>query len=152
MTRLPPRFWGKVDMTETCWLWTGGVTSRGYGKTTLDGKAIYAHRAAYAALVGPIPTGAQVDHKCHDRRCVRPDHLQAVDGSLNMQNRKGAARNSRSGIRGVFRHGDRWRVQAKANGRIHSGGLFDSLEDAEAAAIALRSRLMQNNLADRVEA
>lgn len=149
MARLPERFWDKVNMTRSCWLWTGAVTNRGYGKTFINGRQVYAHRAAYAAMVGPIPEGTQVDHKCHAQLCVRPDHLQAVSPSLNAQNRAGASATSRSGVRGVFLQKGRWRVQVKAGGRIHSGGLFDHLEDAEAAAVALRLKLMENNLVDR---
>lgn len=110
-----------------------------------------AHRVAYAVEVGPIPDGAMIDHRCHTKRCVNPQHLQIADNTANQQNRAGSQTNSRSGVRGVhwFAAGSRWRVQVKAGGRVHSGGLFADLEEAERAAVALRNRLMTNNLADR---
>ena len=144
---LPSRIWSKIDSRDAgagCWLWTAGCTRGGYGKTFLDGKQVYVHRVIYEALVGPIPPGQQLDHRCHVRHCCNPAHLQVVDTTGNAQNRRGAQVNSRSGIRGVHPFGPRWRVQVRAGGRIHSGGVFDDLELAAQAARALRERLMAN--------
>ena len=35
-------------------------------------------------LRGPIPDGLQLDHLCRNRKCVRPDHLDAVTGRENV--------------------------------------------------------------------
>lgn len=144
MTDLPDRIWAKIDKTPTCWLWRGGRTSKGYGKGYLTGKQVYVHRIVYESLVGELPAGAVIDHRCHVRHCCNPAHLMLVDDTANAQNRRGAQVNSRSGVRGVFWQGNanKWRVQVKADGRIHSGGLFDSLEEAEVVAVELRKRLM----------
>lgn len=72
---LPARFWAKVKKSRACWLWTGGI-SKGYGLTTWQGRTISAHRLAYAALVGRIPPGKELDHICRNRACVRPEHLR----------------------------------------------------------------------------
>lgn len=143
------RFWAHVKKTETCWLWTGGLTDVGYGRFKGDGIS-YAHRFAYTKFIGPIRAGMVVDHRCHTRHCVNPDHLQAVTPGQNNENRSGAASNGKSGIRGVSWHKQRgrWRVTCRG---VH-GGLYDTLEQAEAAAIALRNRLMTNNLIDRASA
>ncbi len=68
------RFWSKVEKTESCWLWKGGTTARGYGQFYLD-KSLLAHRFSYTLLVGPIPDGLLFDHTCQVKTCVRPDHL-----------------------------------------------------------------------------
>ena len=82
-------------MTE-CWPWTGHIDQYGYGITYLAKKNRKAHRLAYEARYGPIPEGLTVDHLCHNasescpggnsclhRRCVNPDHLEAVPSKVN---------------------------------------------------------------------
>lgn len=77
------RFWSKVNFTDACWLWTA-QTSAGYGGFRLgagdDGKRrrVLTHRWAYEFCVGPIPEGLTIDHLCRVRRCVNPEHLEAV--------------------------------------------------------------------------
>lgn len=147
------RFWAKVDKSGDCWLWTGKRDRDGYAaQFMVSGRRWAPHRLAYTWAYGGIAPGLDIDHKCHVRHCVRPEHLQAVSHGLNQQNQTGRRRNSSSGgIRGVFwsEHEHRWVVAAKSNGRRHYGGQFTDLREAEHAAIALRNRLMTNNLDDR---
>lgn len=76
--------------TETCWLWLGSINKKGYGTITFRRHGTLAHRAAYIYTYGPVPEGLEVDHKCNVRRCVRPDHLQAIP---HIDNVKKAPRN-----------------------------------------------------------
>lgn len=82
------RFWSKVDASASCWVWTGASAGNGYGKLgrTVNGKTAYpyAHRYAYELLVGPIPGGLVIDHLCKNRKCVNPDHLEAVTQRSNV--------------------------------------------------------------------
>lgn len=92
------RFLAKVEKTETCWLWKGYVAPNGYGQVgmTSPRRVAYAHRVAYELLVGPIPADKQLDHLCRVRRCVRPDHLEAVDQRTNLLRGDGwSGRNAR---------------------------------------------------------
>ncbi|WNI16935.1 HNH endonuclease [Actinacidiphila sp. ITFR-21] len=74
-----------------CIIWTAHLNNKGYGTIGSGGKRgkmLYAHRAAYAHFVGPIPEGMLIDHRCHNedvtcagglkclhRRCINPHHL-----------------------------------------------------------------------------
>lgn len=78
------RFWPRVDTTGECWLWTGGTTISGYGQISVDYRKVLVHRYAYELLVTPIPDGMEIDHLCHQRNCVRPDHMEVVTHAVNM--------------------------------------------------------------------
>lgn len=72
------RFWGKVDKTEGCWLWTACLNRDGYGDFNLGRRGQgheLAHRYSWALANGPIPDDLCVLHRCDVRSCVRPDHL-----------------------------------------------------------------------------
>ena len=149
-------FWAKVEKTETCWNWTRSLSKNGgYGQYfTGSGpsKVVYmAHRLAYSLLVGPIPAGAQLDHICHNRTCVNPEHLRPVDHKQNAENHQGATKNSKSGVRGVYWHerARKWHGQVRHNGVRYYAGLHVNLEDAEAATVALRNKLFTHNEIDR---
>jgi len=74
----------EVD-TNGCWLWIGALNPSGYGRINarLDGKKFQlAHRFSLALYRGD-PGPLDVDHKCNVKRCVNPDHLEAVDPSVN---------------------------------------------------------------------
>lgn len=141
------RFWSKVDKTGECWIWTGACTADGYGRFWHGGAVVKAHRLSYAWTHGEIPEGMQVDHRCFQRNCVRPDHLRLVTHAQNGQNRRGANRDSGTGVRGVSWHKPRQKYRARVmlNGKRYSAGYYDTLEEAEDAAIAKRQELFTHD-------
>jgi hypothetical protein len=44
-----------------------------------------AHKLAYETLVGPVPSGKELDHLCRNRPCVNPKHMETVTHKINMQ-------------------------------------------------------------------
>lgn len=95
-TPLAERLWARVNklgpipaaMTNRCWEWLGACTAAGYGRIysgDRPGHIIGAHRAAYIVAHGEIPAGLEIDHRCHNRKCVRPSHLEAVTRSVNIK-------------------------------------------------------------------
>lgn len=77
--------WERINKTDTCWLWTGGLNQDGYGKMSLNSKTKVVHRWLYEQLVGPIPGGLQIDHLCRVRNCVNPSHLEPVTPQENIR-------------------------------------------------------------------
>lgn len=133
---------------DACWEWTASTTPSGYGMLWRDGRPAGAHRVAYELFVGPIGAGKVIDHICYNPPCVNPSHLRAVTPKQNNENRSGPARNGSSGYRGVTFHkrDRRWMAQAHQYGKFYSGGYFATAEEANDAAIALRSRLFTHAL------
>jgi hypothetical protein len=82
------RFWSKVEKTEGCWIWKGGLFINGYGRFYPTGghhpQNVRAHRYAYQLFNGPIPEGLQIDHLCRNRRCVKPSQMEAVTQKTNL--------------------------------------------------------------------
>lgn len=73
-----------VKLDNGCWI-IDGIKPRpdGYVRADLRGKVIYAHRLVYEALVGKIPRGMELDHRCRARHCVNPSHLEPVTHKEN---------------------------------------------------------------------
>ena len=65
-----------VHLPESgCWIWMLGTIKGGYGKISVGGKTLIAHRAVWEARNGPIPDGLVLCHTCDVPSCVNPDHL-----------------------------------------------------------------------------
>lgn len=81
----------KLDKSGSCWLWTGVVSSNGYGVIQRNGKVIYVHRYSYTYYKGDIPPRYVIDHLCRVPLCVNPKHLEAVTIGENVLRGVGAA-------------------------------------------------------------
>lgn len=145
------RFWPKVDKSGDCWIWTAGRYGFGHGQFSVKGRSTPAHRVSFEMANGPIPPGLVIDHICHNAPCVNPAHLRAVTQKQNLENQVSAHTNSKSGVRGVHwrKRTANWEVSVRHHGKTMYGGKFQSLEQAERAAIDLRLRLFTCNDADR---
>ncbi len=82
-------------MPNGCWRYTGWLGHDGYGYIRVKEKNRLVHRVSYEVFRGPIPSGYELDHECHDpktcpgglecphRACINPDHLEPATGAHN---------------------------------------------------------------------
>ncbi|MGM0863395.1 MAG: AP2 domain-containing protein [Bacillota bacterium] len=98
----------------------------------------------------------EVDHMNGNTLDNTDANLRQATHSQNMQNKKHAHKNSKTGIRGVCWHKQRgkWYVQLGVNKRKVYIGTFDDLKEAEMAAVKARKELMpysQENIKNYTE-
>lgn len=142
-TKVYPRL--ERDDDTGCWNWTGALGKDGYGRVLRRPKHYLVHRVIFEDYEGPIPDGMQTDHICLNRRCANPKHLRLVTVKQNNEHLSPGRKNNTSGYRGVSADSGKWRVHVQHNGKQYNGGLFDDIEEANRAAIALRNRLHTHN-------
>ena len=72
-----------------CHLWSGpnSGTGRGggYGRMSLDGQTVAVHLVVFTHYYGYIPGKKQIDHKCNQRLCCNPAHLQLTSHLKNQR-------------------------------------------------------------------
>ena len=79
---------------DGCTEWTGPKHDRmGYCRIKVDGRMVYAHRAAWELAHGPVPTGSVILHSCDNPSCINVTHLSVGTQRDNVQDmiRKGRA-------------------------------------------------------------
>lgn len=84
-TKIGQRFFAKVQITDTCWLWTA-CTQKGYGWFGIgQGKSQRSHAWLKAQVEGPPGAGLECCHTCNIRHCVNPSHIYYGTRQQNMQ-------------------------------------------------------------------
>lgn len=100
--------WSSPAAEQECWLFKGkslvksGNGACTYGRVVIKGKTKRAHRMAWEACCGPIPSGMLVCHSCDTPLCINPSHLflgTAADNNRDkmMKGRHRAAKGERNG-------------------------------------------------------
>lgn len=102
-----------------CWTFNGARAGKdGHRAFKLNGKQTYAHRTAYTLMVGEIPEGLMVRHKCDNPSCVNPDHLELGTHQDNMDDKaKRYPGRTPSGHKGLYPNGKGWRGLLTKHGK-----------------------------------
>lgn len=74
-----------------CHLWTGSDSGAGrgggYPRMKLNDRTCAVHIVSFTNEFGYVPRNKQIDHKCRNRLCVNPDHLEMVSHIENQKRR-----------------------------------------------------------------
>jgi len=132
-------FWALTEDREGCRVWAGGSNGNGYGRLSVNGRMVYAHRHAWQITNGDIPEGMVVDHTCYNRACVKPSHLRLATFQENAWNQDGARGSTETDLRNVRHMRDGWQVNITKHGKSHCFGTYESA--SEAASVAQSKRL-----------
>lgn len=78
-----------VDHETGCWLWALTITKHGYAQGgTIALVAKYGthriHKISYQVFVGVVPSDLHVRHKCRNKHCCNPEHLELGTAVENM--------------------------------------------------------------------
>lgn len=116
--------------------------STGYYRIHIDKIYYRLHRMIFLYHHGYLTDGLQIDHTDGNRTNNRIENLREVTNQQNQFNSKTSSRN-KSGIKGVSWNEakQKWEVRIMVNNRNKFIGYYDTLEEAEAAAIKARNEL-----------
>jgi len=135
----------KTIWVGECLVWIGDTNADGYGIIYRDGKNLRVHRVVWLEAGLPLKPRELLDHLCHVRACCNVKHLRAADHQKNNENRKGANKNSTTGVRGVVldRKPGVYKIQVMHKRVNHAVRGFKSIEEASEAVEALRMELFE---------
>lgn len=129
----PARFWAAVSkkgptrsVLGRCWKWLRPLDKDGYGEIMVRRRKYKAHQYAWVLLVGELPNGVQVLHKCDNPSCTNPDHLflgtnrdNTADKVRKSRQAKGEDfRSAKLTKKDVIRIRKRYRYGSQSNGTV----------------------------------
>lgn len=117
-----------------------GCPEAGYMRIKLDGVLHRAHRLAWLYMTGEWPAG-EVDHIDGVRSNNKWANLRCTTKSQNLQNRKRAAKTSKTGILGVSPNGSGFQATIRINNVGHYLGTYKTVERAQAVYLEAKRAL-----------
>ena len=148
MTKLIPLTHGKSALVDDAdfavlmqYKWHARYDAGWRAAARINGKYTAMHRF----ILGVTDPKIEVDHKNHNGLDNRRTNLRLATHKQNGENRRGAAKQSTSGVRGVSKHQGKYMARVQHNGVQHYLGIFTTLEEADEAARAARKRLFTHD-------
>lgn len=87
-----------------CWIWQGATSGtkestrgHGYGRISVYGQTSAVHRVMWSCVYGYLPSAKQVDHKCNNRLCCNPEHLELVTHKENQKRKSNRQKSNGTG-------------------------------------------------------
>jgi hypothetical protein len=75
--RKGPRY---IEVESGCWEWQHALNPQGYAMT---GPGKLAHRSVWREIRGALPDEMQLHHRCRNKKCVNPAHMQVVTAQVH---------------------------------------------------------------------
>ncbi len=84
------RFLQKISVSDSgCWESNYAVKPNGYSQIGINKKFVLVHRFIYEYYYGQICPDLTIDHKCKNKKCCNPLHLEQVTLLENIQRGNG---------------------------------------------------------------
>lgn len=139
------RFDKKVRLVGDCYIWIGAKQKKGYGIFWWNNHRGTATHYVWELHRGPVPEGMQIDHSCFNTACVYIGHLRLTTQKQNAEHRKGANKNSLTGIRGISAWGKNYIGTVMHHGVRYRTEVHPTPELAGVAVEKLRSELFTHD-------
>jgi len=88
------RYVKQYEDIDECWMWIGYISGWGYGYFKYRYKMWQSHRWIYTYFFGSIPEARIIHHRCHNKLCVNPYHLECLTWLEHRQAHAGEEYNS----------------------------------------------------------
>ena len=132
-------FWKRNDKPA------GTTTKAGYSKVQIN-KVVYStHRLVWVLFNKEIPLDKQIDHIDRNPSNNKIENLRLVDAVSNALNKK--CRMSNTGIRGVSKDRDYYKVSFTVKGKSIHVGNFKKFEEAQKVAEEYYSKIVEKAFA-----
>lgn len=119
-----------------------GTLLDGYVVIVVSGKALKAHRVAWALTFNEWPKGL-IDHINGNRSDNRIDNLRTGTQTQNLQNKRSALPSSKSGLIGAMFDNStgRFRARIRSNGKRINLGSFSTQDEAHFAYLKAKREM-----------
>lgn len=115
----------------------------GHLSVKIGRRQYFLHRLAWLYMTGSWPS-QQIDHVNGSPDDNRWSNLREASNQLNCQNRRRPSRTSVTGFLGVHYQYGKYKAAIKVDGVKHYLGVFATPEEAHAAYVERRNRLLPN--------